>query len=370
MLTFGQRLKAIRKSARLTQAELAERLMVSVQSISKWECGSTMPDISQIVPLSAVLGVTTDCLLGAGGDEKADREALFEEARRISKGIDRVYSREDNAYCELYRLYKRHLKKYPFDYEIKLQCADSIVRLVYYGQDGETEKDRLFEEGIGLLTSIINYDRDTTRIIDAKQTLIILYLYHDDFARAEETAESLPQRGSIRALMEIEIYSRKNDHDKCVEISNRICEEAVHHYLRALAIRARKLSSLGGAGKQEAIGAWRNLLEGARLNYEMSGDTKINTKWRYSALNHLANEYIAMDQTDKALEVIEELAELLILHYREQKEKGESTAAEELKSNFRFYLHGCYNSRFQTQDNIITNDPRFKKCERMLEAAD
>lgn len=43
MFTFGQRLKALRKEAQLTQAELAEQLGVSVQALSKWECGSTMP---------------------------------------------------------------------------------------------------------------------------------------------------------------------------------------------------------------------------------------------------------------------------------------------------------------------------------------
>jgi len=66
MFTFGQRLKTLRKEAQLTQSELAEQLGVSVQALSKWECDSTMPDISQIVPLAAILEVTTDCLLGGG----------------------------------------------------------------------------------------------------------------------------------------------------------------------------------------------------------------------------------------------------------------------------------------------------------------
>ena len=96
MLSFGQRLKAIRKGVQLTQAELAEKLMVSVQSISKWECDNAMPDISQIVPLSAVLGVTTDCLLGVGGDEKADRENLYKQVEKINMGIEKVYWRHDN----------------------------------------------------------------------------------------------------------------------------------------------------------------------------------------------------------------------------------------------------------------------------------
>ena len=180
MESFGQRLKGIRKAAQLTQAELADKLMVSVQSISKWECGNTMPDISQIVPLSAILDVTTDCLLGVGGDEQADRRKMLAEVEKINKGIEKVYRRHDNAYYACYALYKEHMKKYPLDFEIRLLCADSLTRCIYYGSQSEKEKEKFYQEAIAILKSILNCDRDTTRLIDAQQTLIILYLYHDD----------------------------------------------------------------------------------------------------------------------------------------------------------------------------------------------
>lgn len=370
MLSFGQRLRVIRKEAQLTQAELAEKLMVSVQSISKWECDSSMPDISQIVPLSAILGVTTDCLLGVGRDEKTDREKLYEEVQKINKGIEKVYSRKDNAYYECYALYKEHIKKYPLDYEIKYLCADSITRIIYYGSESKEEKDRLRNEAINLLKSVINYDRDTTRLIDAKKTLIILYLYNNDFTKAEEIAEGLPHIGCIRASMEIEIYSKKNDHNKCLELSNHVCEEAVHHYLWALALKARRISLLGNAQKQDAIAAWHDLLDAVNFNYQMFNDINIHTKWLYSALNNLANDYIAISEVDKAFEVIEELTGTLILDYKGYKEKGNKAAAAEFKSNFRFYLHSCYNWCFPTNDNAISNDPRFKNCELLLDSID
>lgn len=368
MTTFGQRLKAIRKDGRLTQAELAEKLMVSVQSVSKWECDNAMPDIALIVPLSAILGVTTDCLLGVGDDEKADREKLFEKTENINKGIDHVYSRADNAYYECYELYKEHLQKYPLDYEVKLLCADSLLRFLYYGSGTAEENDRHYAEAVNLLKSIINYDRDTTRVIDAQQTLIVLYLYRNDFANAEEIARGLPQRGNIRALMEIEIYSKKNDLEKCVELSNNMCGEAVHDYLRALAVRARRISILGNSKKCDAIYAWHQFLDAIKYNAKMFDDITIHTKWLYSALNNLANDYIAISEIDKAFEVIEELIDTLLLDYSACKEKCAHTTAEEIKNNFKFYLHSCYNLCFSTEDNMITRDARFKECERKLSA--
>lgn len=368
MLSFGQRLKAIRKSVQLSQAELAEKLMVSVQAISKWECDNAMPDIAQIVPLAAILGVTTDCLLGVGEDEKADRQMLFEKTEKINKGIDHVCSREDNAYYECYELYKEHIKKYPLDYEVKFLCADSLIRFIYYGAGTAEEKNNLYNEAVHLLKSLINYDRDTTRVIDAKQTLIILYLYHNDFVNAEEIAEGLPQRGNIRASMEIEIYSKKNDHDKCLEISDHMCNEAVHDYLRAFAVKARRVSLLGNAKKQDAISAWHQLLSAVKFNDKIFDDVTIHTKWLYSALNNLANDYIAISEIDKAFGVIEELTDTLILDYKECKKRGDKDHAAEVKSNFKFYLHSCYHLCFRTDDNLISNDPRFKKCELMLES--
>ena len=94
MLSFGQRLKAIRKDAQLTQAELAEKLMISVQSISKWECDNAMPDIALIVPLAAILGVTTDCLLGVGDNEKADREQKSGSVPHVDRRLHLFYQRQ------------------------------------------------------------------------------------------------------------------------------------------------------------------------------------------------------------------------------------------------------------------------------------
>ena len=60
--TMGQIIRRLRKEKNLTQEELAIQLNVTNQAVSKWENGDCMPDISQIVPLSNVFGVTTDVL--------------------------------------------------------------------------------------------------------------------------------------------------------------------------------------------------------------------------------------------------------------------------------------------------------------------
>ena len=63
MNSFGQRLKALRKESGVSQSYVADHIGVSTQSVSNWECDNTMPDISQIVPLAALLSVSTDYCL-------------------------------------------------------------------------------------------------------------------------------------------------------------------------------------------------------------------------------------------------------------------------------------------------------------------
>ena len=71
MKNFGNRIKALRRKMNLTQEELAERLNVSYQTISKWETGASLPDITLFPLLANFFDVTTDELLrGERIDEK------------------------------------------------------------------------------------------------------------------------------------------------------------------------------------------------------------------------------------------------------------------------------------------------------------
>lgn len=60
---FGKFLAELRKEKGYTQKELAENLFVSNKTISKWETGNGMPDVSMLLPLSKLLGVTVTELL-------------------------------------------------------------------------------------------------------------------------------------------------------------------------------------------------------------------------------------------------------------------------------------------------------------------
>ena len=64
MLKIADNIRRLRKTRGLTQEELAEKLHLTPQAVSRWETGKTMPDAERIIDLAAVLNCSSDEILG------------------------------------------------------------------------------------------------------------------------------------------------------------------------------------------------------------------------------------------------------------------------------------------------------------------
>ncbi len=85
---FHENLKALRKDRGLSQEELAVRLNVVRQTISKWEKGLSVPDAAMLIRLAEVLDTTVSRLLGADvPEDEADRDRLAEQLARINEQL-------------------------------------------------------------------------------------------------------------------------------------------------------------------------------------------------------------------------------------------------------------------------------------------
>ena len=71
-MRFGNKIHSLRKKHNLSQEQLAERVGVARQTISKWELGETLPDIKQAQILSLIFNVSLDELFSDDTDESAD----------------------------------------------------------------------------------------------------------------------------------------------------------------------------------------------------------------------------------------------------------------------------------------------------------
>ncbi len=88
-MDFSEKLLTLRKAKNLTQEELAEKLNVSRQSVSKWESGQAVPELDKIVAISTVFDVTTDYLL-----KSSEIDDLSVKTEMLEKQQEQMLARE------------------------------------------------------------------------------------------------------------------------------------------------------------------------------------------------------------------------------------------------------------------------------------
>ena len=84
---FGKRISSLRKSAKITQKELAKRCFVSVQAISKWENGISSPNILMLDDIAVALGVEINDLHSLVLEHR-DEYLKEDKVHLNEKGID------------------------------------------------------------------------------------------------------------------------------------------------------------------------------------------------------------------------------------------------------------------------------------------
>lgn len=68
-MQFHERLYEVRKRSGMTQNDLAEKLNVSRQAVSRWEMGTAKPDFENLIAISDLFGISIDYLLKGREDE-------------------------------------------------------------------------------------------------------------------------------------------------------------------------------------------------------------------------------------------------------------------------------------------------------------
>ena len=77
MAYIGQIIQKLRRRQMISQGELAEKLQISVQAISKWETGKANPDVLLLPQIAKLLGVTIDELF-CGEEENSSYGEVLE----------------------------------------------------------------------------------------------------------------------------------------------------------------------------------------------------------------------------------------------------------------------------------------------------
>ena len=86
-MNFAENLRALREKSQMTQEQLADRMEVSRQTVSKWEAGGSYPEMEKMLLLTEIFGCTMDALLKGNMQKESQSEAkLYEKhGKRIAR---------------------------------------------------------------------------------------------------------------------------------------------------------------------------------------------------------------------------------------------------------------------------------------------
>ena len=195
--TMGQIIRRLRKERNLTQEELAEQLNITYQAVSRWESGTGMPDISQIVPLSNVFGVTTDVLFGKDGTngEEAVESFIRETEKKICNppvGVDSfAWSKECTEDVQ------KMLEVDPNNYKLLAYSLGHISCLLDEYRYSDKMKDKTEEiqkwenESIRQANIILNHCTNSRYLNEANKWMAVLYKDMGNYVRMLEYAEKI-----------------------------------------------------------------------------------------------------------------------------------------------------------------------------------
>ena len=154
-MILADKIVNLRKKAGWSQEELAEKVGVSRQSISKWEGAQSVPDMNRILKLSEVFCVSTDYLLRDDIEELPCAVNPLEEAEPIEDGkgeaLIKVSLETANAYLE-------YCKKSSVSIAAGVMlCILSPILLIYLSAAGEMRKISLTEDQGAMIGLIVMF---------------------------------------------------------------------------------------------------------------------------------------------------------------------------------------------------------------------
>jgi transcriptional regulator with XRE-family HTH domain len=110
-MNIGERIMALRKEKSISQMELAKRLNVSRQAVSKWEQGVSSPDTERLIQLAEILGTEVEYL--ATGTHPEPGSVVLNIVETVERVEEKIVVKEVIRHVK-----RKPVKKNPIDYWI------------------------------------------------------------------------------------------------------------------------------------------------------------------------------------------------------------------------------------------------------------
>lgn len=375
-MTIGERIKDFRKNREMTQNELADQMGISVQAVSKWETDKSAPDISLLVPLSTVLGISTDTLLG-----KTENGA--DELKKI--GMD-IYS--DPSYVsgnKDFEFYKKALEfsnSYPYDEQITLALLNAATGMVWRCKNdhmgfSDDEANEFFDVAERSKEKVMKSDLPLLKKCEAQCNFTEACYLMGYKEKTKREIDKYAEDGWFRANIENIIADyKKNTPEELQERLN--CQRKVTAYeidtmLRDCILTVDKMSALGDDYAEKAIETGEKLLQIVDSFKGVSSEYVLI--WtRLQVMRIMGQKYIVLGDVENALLVVEKIADYCdrLIEYNKEKKKdflfdvdgvckwGNSEPEEKIRERLVWWFLNFRDIYDDKENNPIVSSPRYK----------
>lgn len=276
--TFGENLKRLRIAKNYTQEQAAQLLNISPKSLSRWECGSTMPDVMMLPEIARLYCVTVDDLykeqLVAYENYAARLLSVYEETRDLRDFYNAEREYEKLLKSQTYTMNDLRLYGILYQYHM-MDCKETALRLfekgLAMGEENASEVYHQIERQRMLLRSRVgenekNIMEQTEKLEEHPHdfychiNLLVAYLYANENQKALEVFVTAEKEFSDRALLYAyggDLYKRLGKY-----------EEAFSCWEKAFALDSEMTAVLWSKGfcyeelgeYQKAYEVWRTLV--------------------------------------------------------------------------------------------------------------
>ena len=290
---FSENLKNLRLSKKYTQEQVAEFLNCSVQAVSRWECGNTLPDIMTLPSLARLYSTTVDSLLGADFEKsKVELEDYYRQRQEYTHN-----GQSDKAY----ELTKQMYEKYPSESSVQLFMVVDSYNMRNCLDDEQAKKQ--------VLKDAIKYAKRHLEITDdielkCKYIIYIAYSYNElgDFDNAVEWAKKLPSEWSAVGLAMRNILSGEESVDNAMDL--------LDTHLQIVILYMTELADINYVNEKTPYEFWqrvdilKKIVELIKLFFE-NGDYGFFNVRMSNVYRQLAACYANCKMADETLEYLE-----------------------------------------------------------------
>lgn len=171
-MKLGEKIKTLRKQKNISQEVLAQYLGVTFQAVSKWENGTTMPDVATIPAIASFFGVSTDELFDFN---------LYETQKQVEAIVDEHSRYWDTDKPKAEQIIRDGLKKYPGN-DILLNCLIGVLEL-----PGRSD------EVISVAKALVESTKYDEVRFDAYRIMAEAYASQGDLSAAKDAIEQIPE---------------------------------------------------------------------------------------------------------------------------------------------------------------------------------